>query len=78
MLVTETLSIAPTCTLQLAMAELKKVAKVELPAACAKCGAASKSDGGVLMRCARCESVGYCSKACQVAHWKVHRKEGCR
>ena len=26
------------------------------------------------MKCSRCRGVMYCSKGCQVAHWKEHRK----
>ncbi|KAH7905275.1 hypothetical protein BJ138DRAFT_796150 [Hygrophoropsis aurantiaca] len=25
------------------------------------------------MKCARCKKVSYCSKACQIEHWKAHR-----
>jgi hypothetical protein len=28
----------------------------------------------VLKRCSRCLDVRYCSKECQVAHWKVHKQ----
>ncbi|KAJ7600304.1 hypothetical protein C8J56DRAFT_6910 [Mycena floridula] len=31
-------------------------------------------DREVLMRCSRCHSVWYCSKACQVKDWKQHKK----
>jgi hypothetical protein len=27
-----------------------------------------------LMRCAQCEETRYCSRECQVADWKAHRK----
>jgi hypothetical protein len=46
-------------------------------AACAKCGATSKREGGgPLLRCSTCQAVAYCSKGCQKEHWKVHKK-GC-
>ena len=34
---------------------------------CVKCGARRKADGGAVMKCARCKSVSYCSRDCQVA-----------
>ena len=45
---------------------------------CAQCGksAAAMEGGGKL--CARCHAVCYCSAACQKAHWKVHKKQGCK
>jgi hypothetical protein len=30
-----------------------------------------------LHRCTRCKAVSYCSKQCQVAHWKAGHKEAC-
>jgi len=39
---------------------------------CNKC----HSGVGVLL-CSRCKSVGYCSKACQVAQWTSGHKEAC-
>jgi hypothetical protein len=39
-------------------------------AVCAQCGA---SGGGGLKHCAACMTTGYCSRACQVAHWRAHR-----
>ena len=42
-------------------------------AKCANCGQHS----GQLMLCGRCKGVRYCGRACQVAHFKVH-KEACR
>lgn len=38
---------------------------------CAGCGA---SAGVKLLSCARCKTQRYCSKECQVACWKVHKK----
>jgi hypothetical protein len=46
-------------------------------AGCAACGAASKADGKVLMRCSACRGVSYCSGACQRRHWGEH-KGACR
>lgn len=37
---------------------------------CAGCGEAGKK----LSRCTRCRCVWYCSKECQVHHWKNHKK----
>ena len=34
---------------------------------CIKCGATRKPDGGTVMKCTRCKSVSYCSRACQKA-----------
>lgn len=28
-----------------------------------------------LMQCSQCRSYYYCSKECQVSHWKTHKKE---
>ena len=42
-------------------------------ARCANCGEAS----GPSMLCGRCRAVSYCSRACQVAHYKQH-KGACR
>ena len=33
--------------------------------------------GSKIRRCDACYSAGYCSRECQVAHWKVHKKD-CR
>ena len=40
---------------------------------CASCG-----DGGAKSRCQRCKAVVYCSRACQLKHWKSGHKESCR
>ena len=37
---------------------------------CANCGKKSTE----LKQCSRCKSVAYCSRDCQVAHYKVHKK----
>ena len=34
---------------------------------CVKCGAKRKPDGGTVMKCTRCKSISYCSRACQKA-----------
>ncbi|KAF9947081.1 hypothetical protein BGZ72_010888 [Mortierella alpina] len=42
-----------------------------------KCGHCAKSEtasGSKLKRCAKCKSAFYCSRECQTAHWKVHKK----
>jgi len=31
-----------------------------------------------LKACSRCQKVYYCSRECQVAHWKTHKKIGCK
>ena len=36
---------------------------------CANCGQVSSP----FMLCGRCRAVGYCSRTCQVAHYKVHK-----
>ncbi|KAG2496944.1 hypothetical protein HYH03_004950 [Edaphochlamys debaryana] len=41
---------------------------------CASCGAAPAAGGPAFQRCSKCRSVCYCSKACQVGHWGVHKK----
>lgn len=38
-----------------------------------RCGACGKQ-GGSLSLCGKCKMVRYCSKACQVKDWKVHKK----
>eukprot|EP00977_Amphora_coffeiformis_P009752 scaffold2246_cov162-Amphora_coffeaeformis.AAC.11 len=39
---------------------------------CGNCGVHSQATKK-LFRCARCRNGFYCSKECQVAHWKVHK-----
>jgi hypothetical protein len=34
----------------------------------------TQMDGALLMKCQRCKVIYYCSKKCQVAHWKSHKK----
>ncbi|KNC54563.1 uncharacterized protein AMSG_10414 [Thecamonas trahens ATCC 50062] len=40
-------------------------------AGCASCGKATEA----LKRCSRCRAVRYCSRACQVGHWKTHKPQ---
>jgi hypothetical protein len=55
--------------------------KKSRPLCCAKCGnLPSAPKGGKpkpLGLCTKCRSVGYCSKECQVAHWKEAHKDEC-
>ncbi|KJX94854.1 hypothetical protein TI39_contig4154g00025 [Zymoseptoria brevis] len=37
---------------------------------CSQCDKPASS----LKRCAKCKSTSYCNRACQTAHWKVHKK----
>lgn len=37
---------------------------------CAECDAANAA-----FRCARCRSISYCSRACQMAHWPAHKRQ---
>jgi hypothetical protein len=41
---------------------------------CARCGQLFAK----LKRCTRCKDVSYCSRECQVAHWKAGHKEECK
>jgi hypothetical protein len=42
--------------------------------ACAQCGELFPK----LLRCTRCKAVSYCTKECQVAHWKAGHKKECK
>jgi hypothetical protein len=44
---------------------------------CANCGIASLEDEQ-FKQCARCKAVYYCSKKCQVEHWKAGHKVDCK
>jgi hypothetical protein len=37
-------------------------------------GCCQRVDGHKLKSCAACKKTKYCSKECQVGHWKVHKK----
>ncbi|KAF9580542.1 hypothetical protein BGW38_002756 [Lunasporangiospora selenospora] len=41
---------------------------------CAKCSKTTGEGGNALKRCAKCKTVLYCSRTCQTADWKVHKK----
>jgi hypothetical protein len=42
---------------------------------CASCGSLDKEQ---LKACARCKAFNYCSKKCQVEHWKAGHKVDCK
>eukprot|EP01034_Spumella_vulgaris_P035412 gene35412-43663_t len=42
---------------------------------CMLCGESPERVAITLNRCGRCGQVAYCSKGCQTAHWKVHKKD---
>jgi hypothetical protein len=42
---------------------------------CASCAKGQMAKGLTLQRCAKCHSVYYCSRECQVAHWPAHKAE---
>jgi splicing suppressor protein 51 len=41
---------------------------------CAKCAKTSTESGIDLKRCAKCRTTPYCSRECQKADWKAHKK----
>ena len=45
----------------------------EKPMPCANCGKPEAAN-----RCGRCQSIVYCSRACQASHWKSGHKKMCR
>jgi len=46
---------------------------------CCNCGKpANKMPGGRLLTCSACQQVDYCSKDCQIAHWKEGHKNLCK
>jgi hypothetical protein len=48
--------------------------KVKPSKPCTQCGELFPK----LHRCTRCKAVSYCSKQCQVAHWKAGHKQVCK
>src|SRR5947209_12879810 len=44
---------------------------------CRRCRKHQSELPNPLKRCAKCQSVNYCSRACQQAHWSNHKK-ACR
>jgi len=52
-------------------------ANKSFPRHCAKCDAVEK-ESGEFKTCAKCRDVYYCNKACQKAHFKVHKKTCCK
>ena len=55
---------------EIAAPKPKKVATVSSSRACGNCGALEDPSDAALSACARCHLVFYCSKPCQVQHWK--------
>jgi hypothetical protein len=43
---------------------------------CRRCSKPEAEIGHPLKRCAKCQSVNYCSRACQQAHWSNQKKAG--
>ncbi|KAK4556325.1 hypothetical protein LTR86_006469 [Recurvomyces mirabilis] len=44
-----------------------------LPSTCAGCSKSRDQGDKLLLKCARCKVVAYCSKECQKTHWKQHK-----
>ncbi len=61
----------PTTTAQ---RQAAKEAQDPATKACAKCNKAQSELSIPLKRCAKCQSESYCSRGCQVADWKAHKK----
>ncbi|KAF2502343.1 hypothetical protein BU16DRAFT_554409 [Lophium mytilinum] len=51
----------------------RELSKVNVEA-CAFCRKTTDEIGTTLMRCGRCQNMKYCSKPCQKADWKRHKK----
>lgn len=41
---------------------------------CTICGKTSSENGNILKRCVKCKTENYCSRDCQKADWKIHKK----
>ncbi len=41
---------------------------------CMFCGALPECDAITLSKCGQCSQAAYCSRGCQKAHWKIHKK----
>ena len=41
---------------------------------CAGCTRTVRAGERPFQKCARCQATAYCSRACQVAHWKTHKR----
>lgn len=50
------------------------VGKTPVDDRCAACGKKKQADGSNLLSCARCKKVKYCSRECQRADWKAHKR----
>ena len=55
----------------------KKGAASPEAAECAFCGAREGHQGAALSKCTRCKVTSYCSKPCQLAHWRGGHKVQC-
>mmetsp|Transcript_29182 Transcript_29182/g.64333 ORF Transcript_29182/g.64333 Transcript_29182/m.64333 type:complete len:186 (-) Transcript_29182:236-793(-) len=44
---------------------------------CGNCGATEMASAGTIKRCSGCEATWYCSRECQMAHWKKGHKYLC-
>ena len=54
------------------------IKELEIHTKCANCGQAAESmPSKKLKQCAVCEAVSYCSRNCQVKHWKDGHKKDC-
>ena len=51
----------------------KKTACISSANGCENCGISAIN----LRACSRCKAVSYCSRECQVAHWKAGHKAAC-